>query len=198
MCAASQAIKYTISVLAFFSAKGLAPSEVVEYKDPELHCSITFPEGWQRLPSHVANRAVQALTFQAGVPSRTFLAWYQRGNAPEGTHPFLLISRQIGRMPALRELAADIKQQTKTAPERWRADNPKLFHPVIDPRRRMVAFETEQTVNLNDTGKVYGKCCLFPGKLGVAELFEQGFQEVYALRGGLDAWQAAGGPVEPK
>jgi rhodanese-related sulfurtransferase len=29
-------------------------------------------------------------------------------------------------------------------------------------------------------------------------LREQGFAEAYALQGGLDAWQAVGGPVETK
>jgi rhodanese-related sulfurtransferase len=27
---------------------------------------------------------------------------------------------------------------------------------------------------------------------------DQGFTQAYALRGGLDAWQAAGGPMERK
>jgi rhodanese-related sulfurtransferase len=30
------------------------------------------------------------------------------------------------------------------------------------------------------------------------QLRDQGFAEAYALRGGYDAWQAVGGPVEPK
>jgi rhodanese-related sulfurtransferase len=30
------------------------------------------------------------------------------------------------------------------------------------------------------------------------KLRDQDFDEAYALQGGFDAWQAAGGPVEPK
>jgi rhodanese-related sulfurtransferase len=30
------------------------------------------------------------------------------------------------------------------------------------------------------------------------QLRDQGFTEAYALEGGFDAWQAEGGPVEPK
>jgi rhodanese-related sulfurtransferase len=32
----------------------------------------------------------------------------------------------------------------------------------------------------------------------VQALREQGFHKAFALRGGLDAWEAIGGPVEPK
>jgi rhodanese-related sulfurtransferase len=30
------------------------------------------------------------------------------------------------------------------------------------------------------------------------QLRDQGFSEAYAVTGGFDAWQAIGGPVEPK
>jgi rhodanese-related sulfurtransferase len=30
------------------------------------------------------------------------------------------------------------------------------------------------------------------------QLREQGFRQAFALKGGFDAWKAAGGPVEPK
>jgi rhodanese-related sulfurtransferase len=44
--------------------------------------------------------------------------------------------------------------------------------------------------------------CTCPNDAGAVlvaqELQEHGFQQAYALRGGLDAWRAAGGPVEPR
>jgi rhodanese-related sulfurtransferase len=44
--------------------------------------------------------------------------------------------------------------------------------------------------------------CTCPNDAGAVlvaqELQERGFRQAYALRGGFDAWRAAGGPVEPR
>jgi hypothetical protein len=77
-------------------------------------------------------------------------------------------------MPTLRE-AADGLKSLKAAAEKANnlngiSSDSKVFDPVINVRRKMVFFETEQNVNINDTGQVHGKVCLFPGKAGVAQL----------------------------
>jgi hypothetical protein len=78
-------------------------------------------------------------------------------------------------MPKLEEVASFFKQPTHAKAEdvnklKNAGIDTTVFKPVIDARRNMVPYETQLNVHLDDIGKVYGKCCLFPGKCGVAEL----------------------------
>lgn len=169
-------MKYTLPILIFLSIIPVCRGEGVEYTDPELHYSIRLPEGWRRLPPSAANRAAEALTLQAGVPAQKYHAWFQRSDKPEGSYPYLLINHQICPMPTLEEVAIGLKQYSHATADKLKTiegvvSDTKLFEPVIDTRRNMVSFETEQMILLNDIGKVYGKCCVFPGKTGVAQLF---------------------------
>lgn len=169
-------MKYTLCVLLFVSVTATAHAEVVEYSDPELHYSIRIPEGWGRLPPNIADQAVETFAHLAGASAPKYQAWFQRSDRPPTAYPYFLVSRQVCRMPTLGELAAGLKQSPEAAAERANKLNGvmsdyKVSDPVIDTRRNMVVVETEQTVNLGDAGKVYGKCCLFPGKMGVAQLY---------------------------
>jgi hypothetical protein len=116
------------------------------------------------------------LAQRAGTAAPKYQAWVQRSDKPVGSYPYLLINRQICRMPRLEEVAAGLKQQKQTIMEVGNklegiVSGTKVFDPVIDNHRNMVFFEIEQTVQLNETGKVYGKCCAFPGKVGIAQLY---------------------------
>ncbi|HBI46326.1 MAG TPA: hypothetical protein DDY78_26265 [Planctomycetales bacterium] len=167
-------MKFRISLMVLFSVTVLAHGEGVQYSDPELHFSIKLPESWRRLPPGVADRAAEALARQTGEPLEKYQAWFQRSDKPEGDYPYILINRQICRMPTLGE-TADGYKSIKAAAEKANdrkgiSSDSKMFDAVIDARRNMIFFEIEQTVNISDTGKVHGKICLFPGKVGVAQL----------------------------
>src|SRR5262249_41386664 len=79
-------------------------------------------------------------------------------------------------MPTLKELAADLRESNKLGEEkannalRTVASDTKILDPVVDSLRKLVFFEMEQTVRLDNIGKVRGKCYVFPGKLGIAQL----------------------------
>ncbi len=167
-------MKFRVSLMVFLFPAVLAHGESVQYSDPELHYSIKLPEGWRRLPPGVADRTAEALAHMTGEPPEKYQAWFQRSDTPDGAYPYILLHNQICRMPTLRE-AADGLKPIKTAAEKANdrngiSSNTKLFDPVIDARRNMVLIAVEQTVNINDTGKVSGQICMFPGKAGVAQL----------------------------
>jgi hypothetical protein len=150
--------------------------EGIQYSDPELHYSIKFPEGWRRLPSEILDQLVEEFRLQIGNPLPKYDAWFQRSDRPVGDFPYLLISRQICRMPTLDELAAGLDSNALTSAET--IDNKlnrfvkgtKLAKSVIDRRRNLVIVESEQFVGLGNRGKAKGKTCIFPGKAGVAQL----------------------------
>lgn len=150
--------------------------EGIQYTDPELHYSIKLPEGWRRLPSEALGQAAEAFRLQMGRPLPKYEAWFQRSEKPDGDYPYLLIGRQICRMPTLNELAAGSKIIAQSTVEKANNElkevgkNFRIADPEIDLRRNVVWIETEQIVTLGDTGKVEGKICLFPGKAGVAQL----------------------------
>jgi len=153
-----------------------AHGEGVQYSDPELHYSIKLPEGWRRLSSEALSEVAEDFSLHTGRPLPKYVAWFQRSDKPDGDYPYLLIGRQICRMPTLDELASDFNRNSQTITENANnslkgiAKDSKLADAVIDTRRNMVLIEVEQSVSLGDTGKVKGRTCLFPGKAGVAQL----------------------------
>jgi len=82
-------------------------------------------------------------------------------------------------------------------PEAWASSDIKLPH-----ARRIPAAEIEQRLHEIPSGLPVITYCTCPAEASSARAAEKirqhGFQEVYALAGGFDAWRAAGNRVEKK
>jgi hypothetical protein len=169
-------MKTILSLVVFLAVTASVHGEGVLYSNPELHYSIRLPEGWRRLPPGVADQATEAVSRQTGVSAPKYEAWFQRIDKPEGAYPYLLINHQICRMPELSELVAGLKEHNQATADQRNSlkgvvSDITFFEPAIDAHRNMVVIKTEQNVKMNGTGKVHGQCCMFPGKVGVAQLF---------------------------
>lgn len=80
--------------------------------------------------------------------------------------------------------------------EDWAATREKIRGAVrVDPG----AYRADRSWPKARLTVVYCNCPHDEGSMKWArELRKQGFEEAFALRGGMEAWEAIGGPVEPK
>jgi hypothetical protein len=184
-------MKYKTSILALFVLAVHAYGQDKQYSDPELHYSIKLPKNWRRLPQSFVDRTNETTALQLGVKPE-FQAWFQRTDKPEGAYPRLQITSQICTMPTLEELESKPKKQTQTTLERTLiqkglVSSSKVSDTVIDTRRMMVFYDIELEININDTGEVRSKMCIFPGKVGTAELnFSTKADDVNIFKGDFD------------